>query len=214
MNGAMRELAYQYLLAEKLSGSVEVETPVGRIDILSAEWIVEVKEFKAWKSALGQVLAYSTLVAERKAAIAVYGRGIDPAKMNLCVQTCSQFSVSVWELNATLAVKDVTKVAIQAGELAASVRKVTQAEPLVLPADPNLTDDIVLSPDYEVNPETLSEFKALRDMGMNKKQICYALYKARAGNSHRWKLASAVYDKMLVSLGSPCQVVTESDPED
>ena len=43
----------------KLNGLLEVNTPCGKIDILTDNEIIEVKEYKLWKHALGQILSYS-----------------------------------------------------------------------------------------------------------------------------------------------------------
>jgi hypothetical protein len=45
-------------LNEKLKGSIEVPTPIGRIDILTDTEIIEIKTFRHWKSAIGQIISY------------------------------------------------------------------------------------------------------------------------------------------------------------
>ena len=53
----------EYYISNKLNqilnGQMEVNTQCGRIDILTETEIIEVKEYKLWKSALGQILSYS-----------------------------------------------------------------------------------------------------------------------------------------------------------
>jgi len=45
-------------LATKLNGVLEVQTDVGKIDIMTCDSIIEIKKFDKWKHALGQILAY------------------------------------------------------------------------------------------------------------------------------------------------------------
>ena len=45
-------------IALVVGGEIEVQTPVGFIDVLSPNEVIEVKYFKQWKHGLGQVLAY------------------------------------------------------------------------------------------------------------------------------------------------------------
>ncbi|HSA76143.1 MAG TPA: KilA-N domain-containing protein [Nitrosarchaeum sp.] len=52
------EKQIQEKLAKKLSGKIEVQTEFGCIDILTETELIEVKKFKNWKSAVGQVIIY------------------------------------------------------------------------------------------------------------------------------------------------------------
>ena len=46
-------------LASLYSGKTEIVTKFGKIDVLTDNMIIEIKIFKHWKHALGQILAYS-----------------------------------------------------------------------------------------------------------------------------------------------------------
>lgn len=61
-------------LAKKLNGQVEVSTPVGRIDILTEEEIIEVKNWNSWKCGLGQILVYGTYYPEKLKRIHCFGK--------------------------------------------------------------------------------------------------------------------------------------------
>lgn len=52
------EKTVQAFLHKKMGGVIEVITPVGRVDLLTSEFIVEIKNAKNWKSGLGQLLVY------------------------------------------------------------------------------------------------------------------------------------------------------------
>lgn len=61
-------------LQSQLGGLIEVATPAGRIDLLTKTEIIEVKHFSKWKSALGQVLAYSGFYPEHCKRVHLWGR--------------------------------------------------------------------------------------------------------------------------------------------
>lgn len=52
------ECVYSDALAMQLDGKREVPTPVGFIDVLTADQLIEVKWIGCWKHAVGQVLVY------------------------------------------------------------------------------------------------------------------------------------------------------------
>lgn len=66
------EKTYQEQLHRKLGGQREVIVYCGRIDLLTADRIIEVKRSENWMAAIGQVLAYSTCVPG-KPVIALFG---------------------------------------------------------------------------------------------------------------------------------------------
>lgn len=56
-----------------LGGLVEVNTPAGRIDLLTQTEVIEVKYIKDWKAALGQVLAYSGFYPQHLKRLHLFG---------------------------------------------------------------------------------------------------------------------------------------------
>ena len=69
-----KQLEYdvQQKLNKKFNGECEVSTELGIIDILTDTQIIEIKNFKDWKSALGQILIYSTFYPEHKKCIHLF----------------------------------------------------------------------------------------------------------------------------------------------
>ena len=67
-----RELSIVDKMNIVLDGQREVNTPCGRIDILTKEQIIEVKEYKGWKAALGQILVYSNFYSEHQKRIHLF----------------------------------------------------------------------------------------------------------------------------------------------
>lgn len=68
-----QEKIIQLKLAKKLNADIEVKTPIGRIDLLSADSIIEIKEFSMWKSALGQILSYGSFYPLKAKKIYLFG---------------------------------------------------------------------------------------------------------------------------------------------
>jgi hypothetical protein len=72
------EKYYRDILCNKLQGRIEVEVKVngskiGLIDILTENELIEVKPFYQWKSALGQILAYSYSYKDHKKRLHLIG---------------------------------------------------------------------------------------------------------------------------------------------
>ena len=67
-----RETIIVQKLNETLKGKLEECTDVGRIDILTDTEIIEVKEYKGWKGALGQILSYSHYHPNKKMRIHLF----------------------------------------------------------------------------------------------------------------------------------------------
>lgn len=67
------ESFYRDILAQSLNGKTEISTPVGRIDVLTDTELIEVKNSKDWKSALGQVMAYSVYHPDKTKRIHLIG---------------------------------------------------------------------------------------------------------------------------------------------
>jgi len=56
----------------QLKGECEVETPYGRIDILTENEIIEVKKARSWKQALGQILVYGSVYPMKQKRIHLF----------------------------------------------------------------------------------------------------------------------------------------------
>jgi hypothetical protein len=68
------EAWYRDQLAEKLKGKVEVNTEAGRIDILTATEVIEVKRVSGWKGAIGQVKSYGRYYPKHSLRIHLFGK--------------------------------------------------------------------------------------------------------------------------------------------
>lgn len=56
-----------------LQGQIEVATPVGYIDILTENLVIEVKRWRDWKAGLGQVIAYGFFYPQRERRLHLFG---------------------------------------------------------------------------------------------------------------------------------------------
>lgn len=81
-------------LHQELGGLIEVATPVGRIDLLTNTEVIEVKHVQNWKSALGQVLAYSGFYPEHQKRIHLFGEN-GLAALRAAKNTCEAFRITV-----------------------------------------------------------------------------------------------------------------------
>jgi hypothetical protein len=71
-----QEKIVQEKLALELNGQMEVEVKLGRIDILTADEIIEVKTYDDWKGAVGQIIVYGYFFPKHRKRIHLFG--VDP----------------------------------------------------------------------------------------------------------------------------------------
>jgi hypothetical protein len=76
-----------------LAGQIEVETEVGYIDLLTDDEIIEIKDGKFWKHALGQILSYSIDYPNHKKRIHLFNIG--EYNLNLIKDKCLKFNINV-----------------------------------------------------------------------------------------------------------------------
>lgn len=87
------EKRIQNKLHAELGGTIEKETSVGRIDLLTETTIIEIKEMSNWKYALGQILAYSLEYPHKSKRIHLFGEcNYDK---NIIINTCASFNIVV-----------------------------------------------------------------------------------------------------------------------
>ncbi|AGC02398.1 transcriptional regulator [Acanthamoeba polyphaga moumouvirus] len=67
-----KEKQLKLKLQKKLGGTTEVPTSCGKIDLLTKNYIVEIKTYNNWKAALGQILAYSDQYPDKNKRIYLF----------------------------------------------------------------------------------------------------------------------------------------------
>lgn len=84
----------QSKLNEKLTGLLEVSTPVGKIDILTDKLLIEIKKAKDWKAAIGQLLMYGHYYPKHQKVLYLFElyKNID---LDLISHLCSEFNITV-----------------------------------------------------------------------------------------------------------------------
>jgi len=91
-NSLVKRLEKEYDRVE-----TEVKNPAGSVDILTPKEIIEVKNSKNWKSALGQVMVYQLYYPELKKRIHLFGNK-EKQPVSVIEQVCKKFHVTVtWE---------------------------------------------------------------------------------------------------------------------
>jgi len=93
VSSAGSECAVRDMLAlQDTNAEIEVNTPVGRVDLLLPGAIVEVKTVAGWKDALGQVLAYSWYYPGRNKVIHLIGN-MDHPDLTEPIRICNHYGV-------------------------------------------------------------------------------------------------------------------------
>lgn len=82
-------------LANSIPGSkIEVSTKSGRIDILTPSEVIEVKQVRRYKHAMGQVISYSHYYPQHMRRIHLYGK-VSIKQRKLIIQECSNAGIKV-----------------------------------------------------------------------------------------------------------------------
>lgn len=85
IGGAPLEKQIAKALAKKLGGMREVRTPVGSIDVLTPNEIIEVKIALEWKHGFGQLLAYAKYYPCHIKRLHLFGTDqLKPEIINIC----------------------------------------------------------------------------------------------------------------------------------
>lgn len=90
-----KEVVVRDRLQSELGGLVEVATPAGRIDLLTYTEIIEVKAFKDWKAALGQILVYSGFYPKHRKRIHLFGSITEIERVSDIESACIGFDIKV-----------------------------------------------------------------------------------------------------------------------
>ena len=93
-------------------GVSEVSTPLGNIDLLTDEWLVEFKVYTSAKGALGQVLCYNEFInPRRKLMVVLFGKGLSSWKgYSAFERVCALYDVTVFKLSHSSKYKDLKKL--------------------------------------------------------------------------------------------------------
>lgn len=95
-NAVENEALIQALLMEREGGEREVDTPAGYVDLLTDEFIIEVKHVKNWKDG-AKVLFFVPYFGDRKPRIHLFG-GYHPDSRQFIEQACERLGIVVtWE---------------------------------------------------------------------------------------------------------------------
>lgn len=92
------EAWYRDKLARELEGKTEVHIDkVGRVDILTKTEIIEVKNTKGWKSAIGQIKSYGQYYPKHKMRVHLFGK-LTESKLETIQKVCNlEGIILTWE---------------------------------------------------------------------------------------------------------------------
>jgi hypothetical protein len=91
------EAWYRDCLALQLNGKTEVQTPSGRIDILTKTEVIEVKRASGYKSAIGQVKCYGQHYPNHKIRIHLFGK-LTQSRLKIIQTDCLREGIILsWE---------------------------------------------------------------------------------------------------------------------
>lgn len=89
-----KEKEIQSILKKKFHGKIEVQTDNGFIDLLTKNKIIEIKHSSEWKSALGQILAYSLYYPDKEKVIYLFDVNENCNLKNI-KKTCKIYDVKI-----------------------------------------------------------------------------------------------------------------------
>lgn len=91
------EAEIQQRLHSRLGGIKNAPTPAGNIDLLTDREVIEVKEVRLWKAAVGQVLCYSLAYPNHRKRIHLF-KPVTPEFLKIIKKHCKKFGIRVtWE---------------------------------------------------------------------------------------------------------------------
>ena len=91
-----KEFAYRDMCQYKYGGKTEVTVPgIGRIDVLTDDRVIEVKNIQTWKGGLGQVLSYSEFYPNHTPTLALTPNSKSNYSPELIEKICNKFGVEV-----------------------------------------------------------------------------------------------------------------------
>ncbi len=77
----IKKKSIQKKLRNKYGGEIEVITKAGKIDLLTGKRLIEIKTYKEWKCALGQLIAYSTFYPDHQKCMYLFNVGDNSVKI-------------------------------------------------------------------------------------------------------------------------------------
>lgn len=93
----VREHSVRDALSLRLGGTIEVLTPSGCIDCLTENEVIEVKQYRNWKSGIGQVLSYGSHYPSHKKRLHLFAHKGERASkyFEMATSVCSTLGIHV-----------------------------------------------------------------------------------------------------------------------
>ena len=94
VDAKVREKDVQEKIQRMFGGEREVKTPVGYVDLVTDEMIIECKIAKDWKHSFGQIEAYSKFFPNHEKALYLFGEC--PQNLSECYKLCKENKVRLY----------------------------------------------------------------------------------------------------------------------
>lgn len=89
-----RERMVQQQLHAEVGGNCEESTSAGRIDVITSNAIYEIKDFRNWKAAIGQILVYRSYYPKLTPTIYLFGKA--PLELRQLIQKhCDELHIAL-----------------------------------------------------------------------------------------------------------------------
>jgi hypothetical protein len=88
-----RERKIQSLYAKKIRAKTDIETPVGLIDLVTDESIIEIETYKNWMSSLGQLFAYGCFEKDKQKKLILFDA--DGNKIRAIKTICKRYDIKL-----------------------------------------------------------------------------------------------------------------------
>ncbi len=109
----MKEKDLQLILKNKFIESklyknviCEYKTPVGYIDILLDNEVIEIKDVNDFKNGVGQLIAYNTYVKKEKKSLYLFGYNRE-LNVNDVINVCKSNGIDVYYLEVNITIKEL-----------------------------------------------------------------------------------------------------------
>lgn len=97
--GFTDELKLRDAIKLRTGGYSEIKVSTGRIDLLTSDELIEVKNVKGWKDGVGQLLVYGTDFPEKELRLHLFGK-CEVELLKTIIEKCAKFHIYVsWKLS-------------------------------------------------------------------------------------------------------------------
>jgi hypothetical protein len=180
-----REKDVRDKLALQVQGKCEDCIAAGKIDVLTAQVIYEVKNFREWKAAIGQVLVYQYYYPERTPAIYLFGKATKEHRA-LIQKHCDALNIRVEWYGASTPAAPAPNPDPQPVDMYPSVEEYTSALRSISPSE---RQKQMLRAHYDAPRHTITATQLARALKYKRSapaNLHYGLFAKRVRQALNW----------------------------